>query len=138
MKKAVIATLTALLLLTATAAFAQDHGEVGVFADYIRLHNAGNANFWGVGGRFGFNVHPNVQLEGELSYDFAQSFTSTSTNAGTVTVGTTDLRLLHGLFGPKITTSGPIRVFAFAKGGFLNFGTNHSVGGAFNKFPGDT
>jgi hypothetical protein len=139
MKKIVLATIGALMLLTTAAAFAQDHGEVGVFADYVRLKHADNANFWGVGGRVGFNIHPNVQLEGELSYDFSQSFTSTSTNSGTVTFNTTDLRLLHGFFGPKITTSGPVRVFGFVKGGFLNFGVNHSVGGTILDVPdGDT
>lgn len=136
MKKLVLAATAALLLLTTTAVFAQDHGEVGVFADYVRLKNADNANFWGLGGRVGFNIHPNIQLEGEMSYDFAQSFTTTSSTGGVVTVNTTDLRLLHGLFGPKITTSGPVRVFGFVKGGFLNFNTTNSVGGAITTVPG--
>ena len=139
MKKLVLAAAAALLLLTTTAAFAQDHGEVGAFADYVRLKNADNANFWGLGGRVGFNIHPNIQLEGEMSYDFAQSFTSTSTTGGVVSVNTTNLRLLNGLFGPKITTTGPIRVFGFVKGGFMNFGVKNSVVGQINNVPtGDT
>jgi hypothetical protein len=46
----------------------EDHGEVGVFADYFRF-TPGNSttNFVGVGGRLGINVHPNISLEGEMS-----------------------------------------------------------------------
>ncbi len=55
-----------------------DHGEVGVFADYLNLSTTDpHINFVGVGGRAAFNVHPNVQLEAEMSYDFKRNFTST-------------------------------------------------------------
>jgi hypothetical protein len=120
--------------------FAQNHGEFGVYADYVRLHHADNTNFWGIGGRFGFNVHSHVQLEAEMSYDFSRSFTNTFTNGGTVTVVTSDLRLLHGLFGPKFQTGGgAIRVFGVLKGGFLNFSSNTSVGNQISNIPfGDT
>jgi hypothetical protein len=129
MKKIVLAVIAVLVLSAAPAVFAQDHGEVGVFADYVRLHHANDANFWGVGGRVGFNVHSHVQLEAELSYDFDQSFTSTFTNGGVVTVNRTNLRLLHGMFGPKIQTNvGPVRAFVLLKGGLLNF--NGSGGAA--------
>jgi len=129
-KKIVLTFIAALLLLSATAMFAQseDHVTVGAFADYIRLHHADNANFWGLGGRVGFNVHPHVQLEAEMSYDFEQAFVNTTTTGGTVTTTTTNLRLLHGLFGPKIYAgAGPIRVFGVLKGGLLNFSTSGNV-----------
>lgn len=134
---AILATLALALLVP--AAFAQNHGEVGVFADYFRLHNADNANFWGVGGRASFNVHKNIQFEAEMGYDFEKTVTTGSfintTGAGTGTVTTirSPLRLLHGTFGPKIQTGGgPVRLFAFAKGGFLNFSSsNASVLGGF-------
>jgi len=123
------------LALFVPAAFAQNHGEVGVFADYIRLHNADNANFWGVGGRASFNLNKWIALEGDMGYDFEKtvvrgSFINTSgTGTGSITTVRSPLRLLHGTFGPKIQTgSGPVRLFAFAKGGFLNFsGTNASA-----------
>jgi hypothetical protein len=130
MKKTVLVVIAMFVLCAAPAVFAQDHGELGVYADYVRLHHADNANFWGLGGRAGFNVHPHVQLEAEVSYDFSQSFTNTFTNGGTVTVSRANLHLLHGLFGPKIQTGGPIRVFAVLKGGFLSF----SGGGAAATF----
>ena len=49
-----------------------NHGSVGVFLDYLRL-NAADTNNWGLGGRVGFALHPNVHLEGEIAYDFRES-----------------------------------------------------------------
>ena len=129
MKKLSFLVLVAALFVTAAPAlFAQDHVEVGAFADYMRLHNAGDANFWGLGGRVGFNVSSHVQLEADMAYDFERNFTTTYSTGGTTTFTQSNgLRLLHGTFGPKIQTNvGPVRAFVFAKGGFLNF----SVSGA--------
>lgn len=128
MKKIVLAVIAVLVLSAAPALFAQDHGEIGVYADYVRLKHADNANFWGLGGRVGFNVHSHVQLEAEMSYDFEQSFTNTFTSGGTVTTTRSNLRLLHGMFGPKIqTNTGPVRAFVLLKGGFLNFSGGNSA-----------
>jgi len=125
MKTIVLAVIAVLVLSAAPAMFAQDHVELGVYADYVRLHHADNANFWGLGGRVGFNVHSHVQLEAEMSYDFDQAFTNTFTNGGVVTINRTNLRLLHAMFGPKIqTNAGPVRAFLLLKGGFLNFSGN--------------
>jgi hypothetical protein len=138
MKRFVLLVALALALLV-PAAFAQNHGEVGAFADYIRLKNADNANMWGLGGRASFNVHSHVQLEAEMGYDFERTVTSGSfidTGTGNITTFRSPLRLIHGTFGPKIQTSGgPVRLFAFAKGGFLNFsssGTPVTFGGFTN------
>jgi len=148
MKGFALLAAVAMLLLWVPSAVAQDydHGEIGVFADYVRLHHANDANYLGLGGRAGFNISPHVQLEGEVSYDFEKSFTTgTLTNAGTLTVTRTNLRLLHGLFGPKLQTgNGAWRLFVTAKGGFLNFNVSSSsvvsgVGSAFSGVPnGDT
>jgi len=128
MKKLIFLLVTALGLMAVPALFAQDHAEVGVFADYVRLHHADDANFWGLGGRVGFNVHSHVQLEADMAYDFERNFTTTTSTGGTTTfVQSNGLRLLHGSFGPKFMTNvGPVRAFAVLKGGFLNF----SVSGA--------
>jgi hypothetical protein len=106
----------------APVAHAQNHAEVGAFVDYFRLGEPGN-NFVGVGGRAAFNVVRHVQIEAEMSYDFNQVFTEGFTNStgGTITTQSSNLRVLHGLFGPKIQTSGPVRVFVTVKGGFANF-----------------
>ena len=115
------------LLISAPAAFAQNHGEVGAFADYVRLANANNTNYWGVGGRVGFNVAKAVQIEGDLSYDFERAVTSGSVSSGTFTTNRSNLRLLHGLFGLRVGSSGPVRVFALAQGGFLNTSVSNST-----------
>jgi hypothetical protein len=131
-----IAVLTALALMvamTAPRASAQasddkNHGNFGVYFDWVRLGGiqGTHPNLFGVGGRLGINVHPHVVLEGEMAYDFEQNVTSSITSGGITTTSRSKLRLLHGLFGPKIQTTGPVRVFALLKGGFVNFG----VGGA--------
>lgn len=126
MKKVTFAVIAALFLMTVPSLFAQDHAEVGVFADYVRLHNLDNANFWGLGGRVGFNVSSHIQLEGDMAYDFERQFTTTTSTGGTTTFSQSNgLRLLHGTFGPKIQTNvGPVRAFLVLKGGFLNFGVS--------------
>jgi hypothetical protein len=103
-----------------------DHVEAGIFADYLGLQRpTPNINFVGFGGRAGFNVHRNVQIEGELSYDFKRNFTSVFSDGLTTQFVNTRLRTLTGLFGPKFETgSGPLRAFATFKTGFINFSTS--------------
>jgi hypothetical protein len=102
----------------------RNHGNFGIYFDYTRLGFA-DLNMFGVGGRVGFNVHPAVAIEGEMAYDFEQSTTETITSGGITNTFRSNLRLIHGLFGPKIqTTKGPVRIFAVLKGGLLNFGVS--------------
>lgn len=111
-------------LLCAPALRAQDHGELGVFGELFRA-SASSTNLYGVGGRVSLNVHPNVALEVDGAYDFAQSNTQTVTGInGNTTVFRSDLRATHGLFGPKfqLGTNSGVRAFLFAKGGFVRFG----------------
>jgi Outer membrane protein beta-barrel domain len=101
---------------------AQNHAEVGAFVDYFKLGET-SSNFVGLGGRAAFNVARNVQIEAEMSYDFNRVFTEgfTDNTSGAITTTNSNLRVLHGLFGPKFQTSGPVRVFVTVKGGFTNF-----------------
>lgn len=112
-----------------------DHGEVGVFADYLRLGQPNPAiNFVGLGGRVGFNVHRNIALEAEMSYDFKRNFTSTFNNGFSSQLVTTRVRPLTALFGPKFQagTSGPFRAFVTGKVGFVNFSaTNQNAPSGF-------
>ncbi len=111
-----------------------DHAEVGVFADYFRYSATQPVrNFVGVGARAAFNVHPNVQLEAEMAYDFKRNFTSTFTDGVNTQFVNTHFRTLHGLFGPKFQTgSGPFRVFVTGKVGFDNFSvTNDNAPSGF-------
>lgn len=130
-----------------------NHVEVGAFGDLFRVKpSGGNAvNFVGLGARVGFNVHPNIALEAEMSYDFDRNYTAINTggNTGTVTSTTVSSRTrpLTGLFGPKFQfgTSGPFRAFVTGKVGFTEFShfTGTTVSGqtfsnAFDQFGGGT
>jgi hypothetical protein len=100
---------------------AQDHVEVGVFGDYFRFQ-ASHSNFLGLGARVGAGSRI-LHLEAEMNYDFAQAFTEgfRNTDTGSVTFVSSNLRVLHGMFGPKLQTRGRVKVFVTAKGGFINF-----------------
>lgn len=104
-----------------------DHGEVGVFADYLRFSPTNpEINFVGLGGRVGINVNPYVAMEGEMSYDFERNFTTVTSTGGTSTFVRTGFRPLTALFGPKFQFGGssPVRAFITGKVGFVNFSTS--------------
>ena len=116
------------LLVAAQGSSDWNHAEVGVFADYFRLsRTTPDINFVGLGGRAAFNVHPNVQLEAEMAYDFKRNFTSTFSNGVNTQLVNTSSRPLTALFGPKFQagTSGPFRAFVTGKLGFVNFSTSN-------------
>jgi len=104
-------------------AWAQDQFQAGAYVDYVHFSQT-SSNLAGVGGRFGVKVIPHVTLEGEMSYDFAQAFTEgfTDTTNGSISFQQTNLRVLHGLFGPKLEAGhGRLRPFLTVKAGFTNF-----------------
>jgi hypothetical protein len=111
-----------------------DHAEVGVFADYFRVNQTGT-NLGGLGARLSVNANSYVQIEAEMAYDFTQTFTEGfNEGSGTITTERSNLRLLQGMFGPKLQTkNGPWRFFVTAKGGFVNFGLSSApvTGGTF-------
>jgi hypothetical protein len=117
----------AVLGLSAVAAVppahAQNHGEVGIFGEYFR-NSSSSTNFGGLGARLSVNPATHLQLEAEVGYDFEQLFTEGFTNPsnGSVSFQQSSLRVLHGLFGPKIQSGGgALRGFATVKGGVINF-----------------
>ena len=100
---------------------AQDQFQVGVYADYFRISQT-KTNLGGLGARAGIKAFSHIMLEGEISYDFKQAFTENFNTTPTVTVVNSNLKVLHGLFGPKIVAGhGAIRPFFAVKGGFVNF-----------------
>lgn len=129
MKRIVMLFALGLLAALPSWALAQDHGEVGAFADYFRFNSASyNDNYVGVGGRVGFNMNPHIAIEGEMSYDFARNFTTTTSSGATTNFVRTSVRPLTGLFGPKfqVGTTGPFRAFVDAKMGFINYSVDNS------------
>jgi hypothetical protein len=144
MKRILLGTALALGML-ATSAYAQgtyDHGEIGAFVNYTRLSSANNTNFYGAGGRIGFNLSSGVQLEAEGAYDFSRDV-SVAVNVGpggsssSATVFTSGLRIAHFLAGPKFQFggSGPIHVFVTVKGGLIDFSTLKSFPAQINTIP---
>ena len=126
--------ILALALLTPAVLAQEEHGEFGVFANYMRFHNLDNQNFWGAGARLAFNLSSWAQLEGSMTYNFERNFT-TGTPGVTGTFTRTGFRTLDGLFGPKFQTgAGPVKAFVTAKAGFMNFSVtnkNASLGSGF-------
>jgi hypothetical protein len=111
------------LFLAVPTMVAQDHVEVGAFADYFRFSQASPAkNFFGLGGRAAFAIRPSIQLEAEMAYDFKRDFTNTFSNGVSTELVTAQMHTLHGVFGPKFQTgSGQFRLFVTGKVGFDNF-----------------
>lgn len=127
MKRLIGLFALSLPILLCAPAFAQDHGEVGVFADYFRTASLPQDSI-GAGIRAGVNVHPNVALEADAAYDFGRTRISIFTpSPGISNTSRSSLRLTHALIGPKLQlgTRGPIRAFVFAKGGFLRFASGN-------------
>lgn len=124
-------TLSLILLAScfAPSAFAQYHEEgdqvqFGVFGDYFRWHQGGDVNLAGIGARLSLNMTPIIELEAQGAYDFSQGFSEgfSSSPNGSVSLTTSNLRLLHGELGPKLETNrGPVRLFVTAKGGAMAF-----------------
>lgn len=124
MKRVALLFLLSGWLVPVASAQETEHVQVGVFADYIRLHPT-DTNMAGVGVRLGVMAYQYVKLEGETSYDFTQAFTERFSDTrfpGRVTTSRTNFRILHGEFGPKFAIGHyPLRPFVVLKGGFMNF-----------------
>jgi hypothetical protein len=129
MRRVLIAVALVFGLMIPLTVWAQEneHVEVGVFANYFRLNrNNVDLNFAGLGGRVGFNVHRNVQIEAEMAYDFERAFNNEFHNGDTFTTVRSKTRILHGLFGPKFQAgSDNFRVFATGKVGLISFSTTN-------------
>jgi hypothetical protein len=104
---------------------AQEGGnfQAGAFADYYRAGATGT-NMFGLGGRFGVGIWDNTMMEGEMSYNFSQSFLNsfTQTNFAGVSFIDSDVRTLHAFFGPRLTIRrGRIQPFVGLKLGFVDY-----------------
>ena len=105
MKRVLLLVLAALGISPAAFAEENDHLQLGVYADYFRMSQT-DTDFAGLGGRFTSTAYRQRKLEGELSYGFDQvfheGFTDDSTVPPTVTAARSNIRALHGMFGPKL------------------------------------
>ncbi len=123
MKKLAL-VLLAPLLLGSSSLFAQKRAEAGVFLDYLSVSQTSTSNV-GLGGRFGYRVHRDVMIEGELAYDYGINFEETYrslANGNLAAIGRTSIGVTHGLVGPKLQPSGGgFRPFVTLKAGFTDF-----------------
>ena len=120
------------VLPTVRAQEKENHVEIGIFGDYFHLgetrgpslSGTGATSFGGVGARLSINVSRRWQIEPEMNYDFAESFSEGFTGPSGTVVGfsTSRLRILHSMIGPKFQTGGgAFRVFVTVKGGGDDF-----------------
>jgi hypothetical protein len=125
--------LALIIIFLATSpllALAQKRVEVGVFVDYVSISQTNTDNF-GLGGRFGYRIHRDVMMEGELGYDYGINFDEAYRNIanGNLTaIEHTSIGVTHGLFGPKLQPSGGgLRPFVTLKAGFMDFRLSPSL-----------
>lgn len=116
--------LVVLLSCGSSCLLAQSRVETGVFIDYFSISQTSTDNF-GIGGRFGYRVHHNVMLEGELAYDYGINFDEAYrniSNGDIAAIERTSIGVTHGLFGPTLEPAkGSFRPFVTLKGGFVDF-----------------
>jgi hypothetical protein len=123
MRKLCFITCVILIFLRPSPLAAQKRFEIGLFLDYLGISQT-NTNNFGLGGRFGYRVHHDVMLEGELAYDFGINFDEAYrniTNGNLAAIENTSIGVTHGLFGPKLQPSGGFRPFVTFKAGFVDF-----------------
>jgi hypothetical protein len=127
-------TLIILLLaaspLLSSPLLAQKRVEVGVFIDYIGISQT-NTNNFGLGARFGYRIHRDVMMEGELAYDYGINFDEAYRNIANGNLSAiehTSIGITHGLFGPKLQPAGGgFRPFVTLKAGFIDFRLSPSL-----------
>ncbi len=117
------------LFLAISSAWAQ-RVEAGIFLDYLSISQTSTNNF-GLGARFGYRVHRDVLLEGELAYDYGINFDEAYRNIanGNITaIERTSIGVTQGLIGPKLQPSGGgFRPYVTLKGGFVDFRLSPSL-----------
>jgi len=130
MPKLALFVVALLLYGSCSWSFAQKRVEVGVFIDYIGIAKTNTDNF-GVGGRFGYRIHRNIVMEGELAYDYGINFEEAYRNIANgdiIAIGRTSIGVTHGLFGPALEPAkSGFRPFVTLKGGFVDFRLSPSL-----------
>lgn len=109
---------------------AQARAEAGVFLDYLDIAETQTGNV-GLGGRFGYRVHPHVVLEGEFAYDYGVNFQEVYRNVGNgsiAAIASSSIGVTEGWVGPMLQPAhGHLRPFVTLKAGFLDFRLSPSL-----------
>ena len=122
--------ISLLVFLCLAQAGAQSRMEAGAFLDFLSVSQTKSPNI-GLGGRFGYRLHPRVMLEAELAYDYGVNFNElyvNVTNGNVATIARTSIGVTDGLFGPMLQPArGHFRPFVTAKAGFIDFRLSPSL-----------
>lgn len=123
---------TAVLILFSNwfPACAQKRIEAGLLLDYLSVSPTQTNNL-GIGARFGYRIHDNVMMEGELAYDYGVNFQETYNNiaSGNITaIENTSIGVTQVLFGPRLQPArGHLRPFVTMKAGLIDFRLSPSL-----------
>jgi hypothetical protein len=130
MGKPGLALVAVLLCCCLRPAHAQSRVEAGLLLDYMGVSQTNTPNL-GLGARFGYRVHRNVMLEGELAYDYGVNFRELYvdvSNGKIAAIERTSIGVTDGLFGPMLQPAhGHFRPFVTLKGGFVDFRLSPSL-----------
>ena len=129
MRMFALIVLALLSFLEPSSLSAQKRVEVGIFLDYLNISQT-NTNNFGVGGRFGYRIHRNLMMEGELANDYGINFEEAYhvANGNIAAIERTSVGVTHGLFGPTLQPAkGGFRPFVTLKGGFIDFRLSPSL-----------
>ena len=130
MGKIALTLATLLLIGGSSMAYAQSRMEAGLLLDYLSVSQTNTDNF-GLGGRFGYRIHRNVMMEGELAYGYGVNFQDVYrnvTNGDVAAIEQTSIGVTDGLFGPMLQPAhGHLRPFVTLKGGFIDFRLSPSL-----------
>jgi hypothetical protein len=124
-------TIAALLLCGGSFELhAQSRVEAGLLLDYLSVSQTNTDNF-GLGGRFGYRIHRNVMMEGEVAYGYGVNFHDvyrSVTNGDVTAIERTSIGVTDGFFGPMLQQAhGHLRPFVTLKGGFIDFRLSPSL-----------
>ena len=130
MRKFALIVMALMSCVKSSSLFAQKRVEAGIFLDYLNVSQT-NTNNFGIGGRFGYRIHRNLMMEGELAYDYGINFEEAYRNVanGNITaVESASVGVTHGMFGPTLQLAKRgFRPFATLKGGFADFRLSPSL-----------
>ncbi len=130
MRKVALTIVALLICGSSSLTCAQSRAEVGLLVDYLNVSQTNTDNL-GVGGRFGYRIHRNVMMEGEVTYGYGVNFQEAYRNLSNGNISAierTSIGVTDGLFGPMIQPAyGHFRPFVTLKGGFIDFRLSPSL-----------
>lgn len=110
--------------------YSQSRFEAGLLLDYLSISQTNTDNY-GLGGRFGYRLRPNVVLEGEMAYGYGVNFQvlyRNVSNGNIAALESTSIGVTDGLFGAMLEPAhGHLRPFVTLKGGFMDFRLSPSL-----------